>query len=52
MNEDHWTVQVESKNKTVFYGPFVDSVSAFKYANKNSFENYEITFQDMSPYRN
>ena len=54
MNEDHWTV-VEFKDPlaTVFTGPFMTYLSAKGWAcdNLRVDDGWEITFQDMSPYR-
>lgn len=52
MDEDHWTVMTEEKNAYTFYGPFFDVIEASQWAKDNLTEEYEIRFQDMSPYRN
>ena len=52
MTEDHWTVSAENfdKNETMFHGPFESEDAARFWAEKH-YWNFEVRFQDMSPYR-
>ncbi len=51
MDEDHWTVVTEGYNSTTFSGPFLYFIQAYWWARNNVIGYYDITFQDMSPYR-